>query len=445
MSVGGFGRYELVEEIGQGGMGTVYRAYDSKMQRDVAVKVLRPELVSVPGYVERFRREAFAAARLNEPHVVPVYEADEVDGRLFLVMPLVAGTDLTGVLARDGAMEPARAVQVVEQVGAALDAAHAAGLVHRDVKPSNVLLTDKDFAYLIDFGIAHDAAGTKLTSTGTTMGTWGYMAPERFTTGAADAKGDIYALACVLYQCLTGLQPFPGESMPQQVHGHCYLDPPRPSAVNPGVPAGLDGVIARGMAKDPAQRYQSCAALIADARRAITPAITSPVPAAVPPMQETMPASLYNEEFHRAPTQAAPPMEPPGSHHVHSPGTGSGRGGVKKPILIAGVVVALTLLIVGVEVVSKTGKTDSPTLGKSCSSDIGGKLWKDSETGEVLVCSGTAWREAPTLLGTAEQLEGCTREQLDKYAAESNGYLLKCVERGAYGYNIWESGHYDGI
>jgi serine/threonine-protein kinase len=208
-----FGRYEIIDEIGQGGMGTVYRARDTKMQRDVAVKVLRPELVSTPGYVERFRREAYTAASLSEPHVVPVYEADEIDGQLFIVMPLISGTDLTGVLHRGGAMAPERAVHVVEQVGAALDAAHAAGLVHRDVKPSNVLLTDKDFAYLIDFGIAHGASDTKLTSTGTTMGTWGYMAPERFTTGAADASGDIYALACVLYQCLTGMLPFPGESM----------------------------------------------------------------------------------------------------------------------------------------------------------------------------------------------------------------------------------------
>ena len=307
MSEGNFGRYEIIGEIGRGGMGTVYRAHDTKMQREVAVKVLRPELVSVPGYVERFRREAFTAGRLSEPHVMPVHEADEIDGRLFLVMPLIAGTDLTGVLVRDGAMAPARAVHVVEQVGAALDAAHSAGLVHRDVKPSNVLLTDKDFAYLIDFGIAHAASETKLTATGMTMGTWGYMAPERFTTGAADASGDIYALACVLYQCLTGVQPFPGESMPQQVHGHCYLEAPRPSAVNPELPEALDAVIARGMAKDPAQRYQTCEALVADARRVIShPSTTGrSTPAAVSPMRETMPASLYNKGPHVAETQAA--------------------------------------------------------------------------------------------------------------------------------------------
>jgi serine/threonine-protein kinase len=313
-----FGRYEIIDEIGHGGMGTVYRARDTKMQRDVAVKVLRPELVSTPGYVERFRREAFTAASLSEPHVVPVYEADEIDGQLFIVMPLISGTDLTGVLNRGGAMAPELAVHVVEQVGAALDAAHAAGLVHRDVKPSNVLLTDKDFAYLFDFGIAHAASDTKLTSTGTTMGTWGYMAPERFTTGAADASVDIYALACVLYQCLTGMLPFPGESMPQQVHGHCYLEPPRPSAVNPALPAALDDVISRGMAKDPNARFERAADLAAAARRAISSATDSSSP---PPMPETMPAHLYNEAFHRAETQAA--QVAAGQHAVSAPVAGA--------------------------------------------------------------------------------------------------------------------------
>ncbi len=284
MAEGNFGRYELIEEIGQGGTGTVYRAHDTRRLREVAVKVLRPELVSLPGYVERFRREVFATARLGEPHVLPVYETDEIDGQPFLVMPLIAGIDLNGLLARDGALAPGRAVHIVEQVGAALDAAHAVHLVHRDVKPSNVLLTrpstrrqwgDRDFAYLIDLGIAHVASEMKLTGTETTMGAWGYAAPERFTTGAADASGDIYALTCVLYQCLTGVQPFPGQGMQKQLHGHCYLEPPRPRAVNPALPGGLDDVIARGMAKDPTLRFQTCQALVAEAKREISRPETS--------------------------------------------------------------------------------------------------------------------------------------------------------------------------
>ncbi len=232
----------------------------------------------MPGYVERFRREAYLATRLSEPHVMPIYHADAIDGRVFLVMPLISGIDLTGVLVRDGAMPPERSVHVVEQVGAALDAAHAAGLVHRDVKPSNVLLTrpttrrqwgDRDFAYLIDFGIAHVAPETELTPAVTTVGDWGYTAPERFTSGSADAGGDIYALACVLYECLTGVPPFPGETMALQLHAHCHLEPPGRSAVCPTLPAGLDDVIVCGMAKDPARRYPTCEALVAAPRRTI--------------------------------------------------------------------------------------------------------------------------------------------------------------------------------
>ena len=265
-----FGRYRLIALIGEGGMGKVYKAHDSVIGRDVAVKVLPTELSGQPGYRERFRREAHTAARLTEPHIIPIYDTGEVDGQLYLVMPIIDGIDVHGLLARDGPMSPERAVSVITQLAAALQAAHAVGLVHRDIKPSNALVTGDDFVYLIDFGIAHDAAATKLTSTGMMVGTWAYMAPERFTTGTADARADVYALACVLYECLTGALPFPGDSMEQQIRGHLTLDPPKPSQVNPAVPAGLDAVIAAGMAKDPDQRYQSARELATDAQQALT-------------------------------------------------------------------------------------------------------------------------------------------------------------------------------
>jgi serine/threonine protein kinase len=174
-----FGRYRLVELIGQGSMGQVYRAHDTVIGRDVAVKILPVELGSVQGYRERFRREAHTAARLTEPHIIPIHDTGEIDGRLYLVMPVIDGEDLSHLLKRDGAIPPPRAVEVIDQLAAALDTAHAAGLVHRDVKPSNALVTARDFVYLIDFGIAHDAAGTKLTQAGSTVGTLAYMAPER--------------------------------------------------------------------------------------------------------------------------------------------------------------------------------------------------------------------------------------------------------------------------
>ncbi len=265
-----FGRYRLMSLLGEGGMGKVYRAHDTMMDRNVALKVLPTELANEPGYEPRFRREAHIAARLTEPHIIPIYEAGEIEGQLYLVMPIIEGIDLHGLLQREGPMSPRRAVLIIEQLAAALDAAHAVGLVHRDVKPSNALVTGRDFAYLIDFGIAHDAAGTKLTSTGMIVGTMAYTAPERFTAGVADARSDVYALACVLYECLTGLHPFPGDSMEQQIAGHLTLDPPKPSALRPELPGGLDEVIAVGMAKDPQQRYQSAQELASAAQQALT-------------------------------------------------------------------------------------------------------------------------------------------------------------------------------
>jgi serine/threonine protein kinase len=252
-----FGRYRLFEVIGQGGMGTVYRAHDTEIGRDVAIKVLPPELASEPGYQQRFRREAQTAARLAEPHVIPIYDTGEIDGHLYLVTPIIDGVDLESLLSKNGPIFPPRAVEIVEQLATALQTAHNAGLVHRDVKPSNALITANGFVYLIDFGIAHDASATKLTRTGSIVGTWAYMAPERFGSGTADARADVYALACVFYECLTGQLPYPGNGLEQLVAGHLTGPIPRPTTLNPALPAGFDQVIAQGMAKDPQQRYQT--------------------------------------------------------------------------------------------------------------------------------------------------------------------------------------------
>ena len=181
-------------------------------------------------FQQRFRREAHAAAQLNEPHVVPIHTYGEIEGRLFVDMRLIKGRDLQTVLA-DGPLAPERAVRIIEQIAQALQAAHEVGLVHRDVKPSNILVDDNDFAYLIDFGIAHAAGETGLTNTGATIGTWSYMAPERFQGGTADARADIYALACVLYESLIGQLPFPGQTLEQIAVAHMTQPPPRPSAV----------------------------------------------------------------------------------------------------------------------------------------------------------------------------------------------------------------------
>ena len=278
-----FGRYQqLLELLGRGGMGEVWRAHDTATDRIVALKLLPTHLSHDEVFQQRFRREAHAAARLNNPHVIPIHFYGEIDGRLFVDMRLIEGRDLATVL-EDGPLEPSRAVRIIEQVAKALHAAHKVGLVHRDVKPSNILLDEDDFAYLIDFGIARAANETGLTGTGATIGSWHYMAPERFSARDADARADIYALACVLYDCLTGSRPFPGDGLEQQYGGHVATPPPRPSTTAPTVPAAFDEVIATGMAKDPDERYATTVALARAAHDAITTPIPRPEPAVAPP------------------------------------------------------------------------------------------------------------------------------------------------------------------
>lgn len=252
-------------------MGRVYRAHDPMMNREVAIKLLRKDVATDPDYRERFRREALAAAGLTHPHVIPIHDFGDANGQLFLVMPFVDGTTLDEVLRHHGPMPPHRAVVTIEQLAGALSASHAKGLIHRDVKPSNALVTTNFFTYLIDFGIAHDAAATKLTRTGGVMGSMAYMAPERFIHGTADVRADVYSLTCVLHECLTGAQPFPGNSIEQQVAAHLTTEPPRPSALRDGVPTGLDEVIVKGMAKNPEERFQTAYELATAARDALTP------------------------------------------------------------------------------------------------------------------------------------------------------------------------------
>jgi serine/threonine protein kinase len=313
-----FGRYRLVELLGRGGMGEVWRAYDTAIDRVVALKVLPANLADDPVFQQRFRREAKAAAGLDEPHVVPIHDYGEIDGRLYVTMRLIKGRDLQTILA-DGPLSPGRAVRIIEQIASALHAAHRIGLIHRDIKPSNILVAEDDFAYLIDFGIARAAGETGLTSTGAAIGTWAYMAPERLNSGRADARADIYALACVLYEALTGQRPYPGDSLEQQIVGHLTTPPPRPSALQSGVPQPMDAVIAKGMAKQPDQRYASTVELARAARDATTVPLPRPGPALPvhPSSQPDLPAAgpIHSQDTQLAVTGAAPvwqqPLGPP--------------------------------------------------------------------------------------------------------------------------------------
>ncbi|PRY42078.1 serine/threonine-protein kinase [Geodermatophilus tzadiensis] len=310
-----FGPYRIEALLGRGGMGEVYRAFDTEHDRTVALKVLSEHLAADTGYRERFRREAHLAARLNEPHIVPIHRYGEVEGRLFLDMRLVPGRDVAAVLAEEGPMSPERAVSVVGQIARALDAAHADGLVHRDVKPSNVLLTgtgDDEFVYLVDFGIARstsDAQGPALTQTGAALGSFDYMAPERFLERPIDRRVDVYALACVLFECLTARRPFTGDGLATLMYAHLNTTPPPPSALRPGLPRALDDVVARGLAKEPGERYASCGELAAAARAALASVGVAARPEAAPPTAVT-PLPVRPQTVGFGATGYGPPSSP---------------------------------------------------------------------------------------------------------------------------------------
>jgi eukaryotic-like serine/threonine-protein kinase len=323
-----FGPYRLLARLGAGGMGEVWRARDTRTDREVAIKRLHPALAGDPSYVAGFRREAALAAKLNHPAIVPIHSYGEIDDQLYIEMPLLAGTDLTALIARDGPLGPARAVEVIAQVADALDAAHASGLVHRDVKPSNVMVQARrhgDFVHLIDFGIARHADTTATHTGAGLVGTLTYMAPERFE-GAGDMRSDVYALAGVLFYAVTGQTPFvaPPNTEPDlfyYINAHLHRPPPRPSDHAPAAALAdltrLDPVVARGMAKLPTERYKSAGELAASAHTALdtspdndsngSPTVRAPQRFAAP----TVPPARAPAPVPRVASQAAHGMRPP--------------------------------------------------------------------------------------------------------------------------------------
>ena len=265
-----FGPYYLKRLLGRGGMGEVYEAEHTVKKLPVALKLMSPTFSQDPVFRKRMEREALITGRLLEPHVVPIHDYGEIDGQLFVEMRLIDGVDLASVLEEQGKLAPSRAVAIVHQVASALDAAHAAGVTHRDVKPPNILITGDDFAYLVDFGIASARTDEKLTQLGTAVGTFKYMAPERFTNEEVTHRADIYALACVLYECLTGSAPYSADSTGVLITSHMLEPIPRPSVGGADIPAAFDAVIERGMAKNPDDRYATAGALAAAAHNALT-------------------------------------------------------------------------------------------------------------------------------------------------------------------------------
>jgi serine/threonine protein kinase len=394
-----FGRYQLIELLGRGGMGEVWRAHDTTIDRVVALKMLLPHYAQDEDFDKRFRREARTAARLDDPHVVPIYDVGEIDGRLYVTMRLINGVDLDTLL-KTGPLEPGRAVHIIEQIAGALHSAHQAGLVHRDVKPSNILLADNDFAYLIDFGIARAAGDTALTSEGSTIGTWAYMAPERFRDGDIEPSSDIYALACVLYQCLTGELPFPGSTLEQVAVSHMVMPPPKPSKDRATIPTAMDRVIETGLAKQTTDRYPTAVEMAAAARQAITEPTSQPhaVPTQLNPVSHSSPSwPAPPPPVQAAPGHAPYAMYPSGPAQFSAPNLQlppappiPKRKGRRHGVLIGALVFIATLIVVGgvVAVVEVTQHDDStataPTTAAAGGADFNGTYRADYGPGTDL-------------------------------------------------------------
>ena len=333
-------------------MGIVYRATQLDLRRPVAIKVIAADRARDPGLRTRFSLEARLAAAIDHPNLVPVHTAGEEDGRLYLVMRYVNGTDLHHQLKRDGGLAPARAARVVSQVAAGLDAAHAAGLVHRDVKPANVLLAG-EHVYLGDFGLSRlQSSGERITESGAWIGTVDYMSPEHLRGEQTDARSDVYALGCVLFAALTGEAPFRRDTVPQTMSAHLHQPPPRPTDHAP-VPAAFDDVVARALAKHPEDRFPSAgdlgrAALAAVAGEPVTEQERTVATGAAAPAAITtaMPTELLGREPapERVQTDWQPPEHAPALKRRHRRAPRRGALGLLAVAAISASVAAVMLV-----------------------------------------------------------------------------------------------------
>jgi len=324
--------YRIVEQVGSGGMGVVYRAEETGLGgRPVALKLLPPALAGDPDFQARFLREMRVAAAIDHPNIVPIYRAGDDRGLLYLAMRYVHASDLRRVLETEGRLDPGRTLAILDQVARALDAAHARGLVHRDVKPGNILLAppvidgDPEHVYLVDFGLARsDSDDRSIGGPGSFLGTPRYAAPEQAAGRPVDGRADGYALGCVLYECLTGQPPFPDGSGEAVLLAHLASPPPQVTTLRPDLPPAINQVITQAMAKAPADRFPTCRALITAAGHALTQPSSSGVPGAPRP----------HSPLRGAPEPHRPVPGPPEGDA--SPGAGSGGAVVHSPLGAAG-------------------------------------------------------------------------------------------------------------
>jgi hypothetical protein len=274
-----FGGYTIESLLGRGGMGSVYLATHHRLARKVALKLIVPGLADDQSFRDRFLRESQLAASLDHPNVIPIYDADEVGGVLYLAMRYVNGSSLQALITARGALSPDETVRLADQIGGALDAAHQAGLIHRDVKPANIILAaSDDHAYLCDFGLAKHATSEGVTRTGAFLGTGDYCSPEQILGLTLDGRADVYALGCVLFTCIAGQPPYVRESEFAVLEAHLYDPPPSLSSTRPELRTPLDAVIAQALAKEPAVRHATAGGLAKAFRGALSDDATRAAP-----------------------------------------------------------------------------------------------------------------------------------------------------------------------
>jgi beta-lactam-binding protein with PASTA domain/predicted Ser/Thr protein kinase len=309
------GRYAVVERVGSGGMAEVYRARDELLGRDVAVKVLSDRLASDRSFVERFRREAQSAANLNHPNVVSLYDYGADDGAYYIVMEYIEGKSLGDIVGESGALLPERAAEIASDVAAALDRAHSSGLVHRDIKPTNIMVTSGGQTKVTDFGIARalgqSTEQTQMTQTGMVIGTAAYLSPEQAQGNPVDARSDVYSLGCVLYETLTGRPPFTGDAPLAIAYKHVREDPVPPSTVNPDVPRELDAVTLKALAKNPDNRYASAEEMREDLQRFLGGQKVHATPLMATQAAVAAPVSSGTQVLRTTETEYAPPPPEP--------------------------------------------------------------------------------------------------------------------------------------
>ena len=395
--------------IGRGGMGAVYKATHIELGRPVALKVISAAFADDPGFRERFKRESRLAASIDHPNVIPVYQAGEADGALFITMRYVDGTDLGELIERGGRIEYMRAVHLLAQVAHALDAAHARGLVHRDVKPANILLAQngqQEHVYLTDFGLTREMEGAQaLTQTGQFVGTIDYAAPEQIEGKRTDARSDVYSLGCVLFHAVTGQRPYERDSDVAKLFAHLNDPPPSVTELLPSAPSIFDDVIRRALAKHPADRYQTAGELaeaaqaaaqrraptaehgIVRAGTAPTAVRDAPAPPTVPPANSGSAAGSTAPGGGGAPPTAGSTV--PGADR----GSGRPRRGPSKAVIAAGAVAALVLVAIAAALLLSGGDDDS-TATKG-----GDRAAAPAPTEAPAPSKGTGWRTiapAPT-------------------------------------------------